>query len=407
MSWMTGAAIIPAHHMACPRAHYRKIRPYHNPADSPGPEQERQAQARDRVKCGTRDRVKCGARCRAQHSSDHENSIHRQQERHKNPAWPEAVYRADNRAQCLARRLRRFFQAQCTAGLHRCKMTTRRNAAMIRAIAALSVPVCAARAGAILARAMLAVACLLPAISLAASETVPAGPNAGSAGEEPVLHIGTTGDHLPFSLLSGDGQFYGFAIDVVSALCAQMNRQCLFQLAGADSLADELRRGDHDMGLFFAPPGEDERVGLSFTNPYYSHYIAFVAPQGNFIDIDLLKNYRTGYQKGSRAERWVLKNYGPLARARSYDSLDGALANLFAGQREVIVMELVPALEWLSRYPGFSQATTAILDEPAQGVALREADAGLRAALNEAILAIRQNGVYRDITRRYFGQDIF
>ena len=95
------------------------------------------------------------------------------------------------------------------------------------------------------------------------------------------------------------------------------------------------------------------------------------------------------------------------ASIKLYDTQTAAYADLQAGRLDAMVSDIYPAMDWLTSVSGFQLAGEKIDINDQIGIGIRQNEAGLKAAFNAAIDAIRTNGVYAEINAKYFSADIY
>lgn len=99
-----------------------------------------------------------------------------------------------------------------------------------------------------------------------------------------VLRIGTEGAYAPFNYTNADGTLGGFDIDIANAICADMKVTCEIMAQDWDGIIPGLKAGKYDaiVAAMSVTPEREQQV--SFTNPYFSNTLVFLAKQDSPFD---------------------------------------------------------------------------------------------------------------------------
>jgi arginine/ornithine transport system substrate-binding protein len=126
-----------------------------------------------------------------------------------------------------------------------------------------------------------------------------------------------------------------------------------------------------------------------------------------------LKGRKIGVQRATINDRFATDTFKESEIVR-YAKQDEIYLDLAAGRLDATLVDAVAADTGFLKTPqgkGFGFAGPAYVD-PAYfgsgvGVAVRKTDAALQQRFNEAIAAIRANGVYTQLQSKYFDFDIY
>lgn len=222
------------------------------------------------------------------------------------------------------------------------------------------------------------------------------------------LRIGTEGAYPPFNNLAANGELEGFDIDIARALCDEMKAQCEFVTQDWDGIIPALQASRFDAIVASMSITEERQQQVDFTNPYYVNSLAFVAPKDSDLDPSAIGGKAIGVQEGTIAAAFVEKTY-PDAELKAYPSQLEAFADLGNGRVDAVLADFGVQYGWVNSPEGacceFKGDT--VSNDDKIGIAVRKGDTELRDRLNTAIAAIRQNGKYAEINKKYFPFDIF
>lgn len=229
------------------------------------------------------------------------------------------------------------------------------------------------------------------------------------------IRIGVEGAYPPFSSLAVDGTLVGFDIDIAKALCAELKAECQLVQSPFDGMIPALQARKFDAIVASMSITEERRKAVDFTVRYYNTPNRFVARKGSGLAVTPagLKGKRIGVQRATIHDRYVTDLYKTSQVVR-YTKQDEAFLDLASGRIDATLVDQVAASHgFLKTSAGKDfEFVGPALEDPkyfgyGSGIAVRKADADLRAKLDAAIGAIRANGVYKRIQDKYFDFDIY
>ncbi|GHA09364.1 ABC transporter substrate-binding protein [Oceanisphaera arctica] len=250
-------------------------------------------------------------------------------------------------------------------------------------------------------------------IALAAATMMTTG--AVTAKEWKQVRIAVEGAYPPYSWTTTEGELKGFDIDMANALCEEMQVKCTMVTQEWDGMIPSLLARKFDAIVASMSITEERKLKVDFTDKYYQISSRFVAKQGTEFSFDKagLKGKSVGVQGSSTHEKYVADNFEGVDVKR-YGSPENAFLDLISGRVD-LVFNNIPAIEsgLLEKENGGDFAFTGPLITDKEwfgegvGIAVRKQDDALREKFNDAIKAIRSNGVYQQIQDKYFEFDIY
>jgi lysine-arginine-ornithine-binding protein len=236
----------------------------------------------------------------------------------------------------------------------------------------------------------------------------------GAAKADDVIRFATEGAYPPFNERAADGSLVGFEIDLGMAMCAKINRKCEFVAQDWDGMIPGLLVKKYD-GIFASMAITDERKKqIDFTDKYYQTGGAFVAAEGAKVDL-------TGSDLGGKtigtipgtAQCYLEKKY-PNATVKVYPKADALYLDLTSGRLDAIFLDsngVDFGFLKTDAGKGYGFVSDVILDQECFGVGVgigvRKEDTELKEQLNKAIAAVRADGTYQAIEKKYFSHDIY
>jgi polar amino acid transport system substrate-binding protein len=255
---------------------------------------------------------------------------------------------------------------------------------------------------------------IIKVFALAASVAVAA--VAGAAAQDmKKIRIGTEGAYPPFNFLDSAGELKGFDIDIAKALCEEMKADCEFVTQDWDGIIPALQANKFDAIIASMSINEERKKSVDFTNKYYDTPPAIVVPKDSEIsgvEPEDLEGLAIGAQSSTTHSTWAEKVLTE-SDVKLYPSADEYKLDLANGRLDAAVDDIVVLSDWLATPDGACCKLVGPVKRieeihgPGAGIAVRKGDDELREAFNEAIVAIRANGKYEEINKKYFDFSVY
>lgn len=234
------------------------------------------------------------------------------------------------------------------------------------------------------------------------------------------LRVAVELEYEPFTYKTPDGQPTGFDVDIAKAICAEIQRNCVFVEQAWDGMIPGLLARKYDVIISSMSITEERQRVIDFSDKYYNTPSRIVMREGTTIGDDFagIQGKRIGVLRGSTQERFARGELASLgATIVDYQSQAQVYLDLAAGRVDGTVADAVEVDGgFLSKPEGAGFAFTGpVLDDPkwnryfgiGVGVAMRKGQDELKAQVNQAIATIRANGVYQQINAKYFDFDVY
>lgn len=238
---------------------------------------------------------------------------------------------------------------------------------------------------------------------------------AGVMGAQPIelapvtqasLIIGVDRQTPPFSMQGGQGELYGFDIDLMNSLCKLIERTCQFRVMKWIELMPAIESNQIDLAVSSITITPDRAKQLTFSIPYAVSYSRLLANRDTQevspFALSSLSNKRIAVQGGTiyadQASRMGVNNVVIKIYANDPLSLE-ALANK---EVDYVLLDNPTALYWAAN----SDDKFKVIGEPFSygfgiGIAISAKDLNLLPELNKALLFYQNSDEYRQNYRRY------
>lgn len=255
-----------------------------------------------------------------------------------------------------------------------------------------------------------------PVAAPAAPAAAPAAAAPTPPAELPELKVAIDPTYEPFTFKTADGKPTGFDVDIAEALCNEIKRKCVYVEQVWDSMIPGLQAKKYDAIISSMSITEERLQAVDFTDKYYNTPSRIVVKTGTpFTDLKSLKGKKIGVLKGSTQEKYAMGELKPAGvSVVPYEAQDQVYLDIKSGRLDGTVADQVEVTGgFLSKPEGAAYGFVGpVLNEPKYygtgvGVALRKGETALKDELNAAIKAIRANGVYETVSKKYFSFDVY
>lgn len=223
----------------------------------------------------------------------------------------------------------------------------------------------------------------------------------GSLAAKPLV-IGTSSSYEPYEFINKNNELDGFDIDVMKALCSQMNAECKFNDQGFDNLIPSLQARRIDAIIAGMEVTSDREKQVLFSDIYYQSSTDFITLNADVDSIEKLQHKKVGIQIGTTSQQYLSATY-PDIQPVSYDYYTNALLDLQNGRIEAIFIDSTASIPLLKNEPNLKKINDPKYPPMHLGIAVRKNNTKLQTQFNDALKAIKENGVYQQIQEKWFG----
>lgn len=225
------------------------------------------------------------------------------------------------------------------------------------------------------------------------------------------LRVGVEGNYPPFSQLGADGTLSGFDVDIANAVCAELKVTCQLVQQEFDGMIPALNARKFDAIVASLTITEERLKAVNFSDSYYDVPSRFVAKQGAFANFEpaTLKGKTIVVLRNSPRAKFIVDRYKDSTVLQVAKETE-VYMELAAGRGDIGFGSSVVSSEAFLKKPegrGYAAVGEPVrLDGAGVGIAVRKADTELKDRINAALKAIRANGTYDTMQKKYFDFDI-
>jgi len=237
-----------------------------------------------------------------------------------------------------------------------------------------------------------------------------------AASAEPVKVGFSPEAYPPFYSADASGNWTGWEVEIVHAICAEAKFECELTPIPWDGLIPALTTKKIDAIMNSMSITEERKKTIDFSDKYYNTPTAIVGPKSETFGAtpEDLKGKIIGVQVSTTHSAYAKKHFTEAAEIKEYQTQDEANQDLAAGRIDATQADSIALDAFLKSEQGAAccdlkghVAEDLEILGPGVGAGVRKEDTELKEKINAAIKAIRENGKYDEITKKYFDFDIF
>jgi polar amino acid transport system substrate-binding protein len=221
----------------------------------------------------------------------------------------------------------------------------------------------------------------------------------------------------PFYAQDASGNWGGWEVEIINAMCAEAKLECVLTPIPWDGLIPALTTKKIDAIMNSMSITAERMKTIDFSDKYYNTPTAIIGAKDQKFDAtpEGLKGKILGVQVSTTHSAYAKKHFAATAaEIKEYQTQDEANQDLAAGRIDATQADAIALDAFLDSDAGKAccdmKGNVAPDDEvlgPGVGAGLRKEDTALKDKINAAIKAIRANGKYAEITKKYFDFDVY
>jgi polar amino acid transport system substrate-binding protein len=220
------------------------------------------------------------------------------------------------------------------------------------------------------------------------------------------VRIGTEGAYEPWNYIDADGNLAGLDIDVMNELCERATLECTFIQTAWDTMIPNLNAGNFDVIAAGMSITDERREAIDFTADYSPpEPSSWMMVASASVDLSNISGLRIGTQAGTIQAGYAEENLASGNTLLSFDTAPAALADLMAGNIDLILADSSYVDEAVANSGGALKTEgEGIVIGNGVGAGLRKADTELKEQLDTALAAAKADGTIDALIAKHFPQ---
>ncbi len=258
-------------------------------------------------------------------------------------------------------------------------------------------------------------ACSSDGAKASATTTTPTTPANSTANVEPVevttveagkLHMSTNAQFPPYEMIADDGSFEGIDIEIAEKIAESLGLELVVDNMEFDAALLAAQNGQSDIVMAGVTITDERKEVMDFTTTYASGVQKIIVRNDSTItSVDNLdKAEKIGTQRGTTGYLYCVSDYGE-DRVTSFNNGALAIQALMNNQVDAVVIDNMPAREFIKANPGLKILETAYADED-YAIGLQKGNEALLKAINGVLAQLKADGTLQSIIDKYITSEI-
>lgn len=221
------------------------------------------------------------------------------------------------------------------------------------------------------------------------------------------LTVLTNSGYPPYEEIDGQGNLFGFDIDVINAAAEIAGYEIEIKDVDFDSIVPSIQTGKADVGIAGMTPSKKRMESVDFSDVYYSgedsqNYLLFKDGSGINTQDDL-KGKTIGVQMGTVQYEAALHFEETInAKVDAKKDYASILAEMNKGNNDAAIVEKAVAVEFVKDNPEFKYFKLEGLAELEGNAMCFAKGSELTEEFNKAIKELQDNGELDKLIKKYF-----
>ncbi|MBE2987127.1 amino acid ABC transporter substrate-binding protein [Campylobacter sp. RM12920] len=220
------------------------------------------------------------------------------------------------------------------------------------------------------------------------------------------LTVATEGTYSPFSYYNEKHKLVGYDVDIARAIADELGLKINFVTAPWDAILAAFDAGKADTVLNQVSITDERKKKYDYTEPYTVAYAALVVRADNeeIKGFDDLKGKKSAHSATSNWAK-MASRYG--AQIVTVDGFSKGVELVITKRADATINDNVTYFDYMKQRPKAPLKIIANSSEPIYTAAIVKKDnTELLNQMDEALKSLRKKGVLKEISIRYFGEDV-
>lgn len=230
---------------------------------------------------------------------------------------------------------------------------------------------------------------------------------AGAQAQNRELVVASSATYTPFAFENKDKQIVGFDIDVVNAIAKQQNLKLRIVNTPFTSIFASLNNGDVDFVISGVTINEKRKQSFDFSAPYFDARQLIAVPKNSTVkSLKDLADKKVSVVSGSTADDVMSREVGKTSpNIRRFESTPLIMSELASGGVDAAIGDNGVIAYRVSQIPSLKTVEDPNFPKEHFGIVVRKGDKALLDKINAGLAAIRADGTYGVIYKKWFNHD--
>ena len=224
--------------------------------------------------------------------------------------------------------------------------------------------------------------------------------------EKGKIAMAMSGQYPPFNFVDDKNNLTGFDVEIGQEIAKRIGVTGVPMTTAWDGIIAGLLANKYELICGSMAITEVRLKSIDFSDPYYrSGAQLFVKKDSSIKSIAEMKGKKLGVTLGTTYEQWVRKNVVDVD-IRTYKGVPDMVLEVANGRIDGFISDKIVGALAIKNKGVPIQLAGDLLYEEKMGIALRQGNGPLKAAINTALTAMKADGMYKDISMKWLGIDV-
>ncbi len=225
--------------------------------------------------------------------------------------------------------------------------------------------------------------------------------------QDRVLTVASSATYAPFAFENKDKQIVGFDIDIIQAIAKKQSLQIKIVNTPWSGIFAALNNGDVDLVISGVTINDKRRQSYDFTEPYFAAQQLIAVPKASTVtSLKDLAGKKIAVVNASTADDVASREFGKTSpNIRRFESTPLIISELAGGGVDAAIGDNGVIAYRVSQTPALKTVEDPAFPVEGFGIVVKKGDKALQSKLNAGLAAVRADGSYNQIYKKWFGKD--
>jgi len=221
------------------------------------------------------------------------------------------------------------------------------------------------------------------------------------------LTVASSATYAPFAFENKDKQIVGFDIDIINAIAKHQNLKIKVVNTPWSGIFAALNNGDVDLVISGVTINDKRRQSYDFSAPYFAaHQLIAVAKGSTVASLKDLAGKKIAVVNASTADDVASREFGKTsANIRRFESTPLIISELAGGGVDAAIGDNGVIAYRVSQNAALKTVEDPSFPEEGFGIVVKKGDKALQDKLNAGLAAVRADGSYGEIYKKWFAKE--
>ena len=232
-------------------------------------------------------------------------------------------------------------------------------------------------------------------------------PPAAQAQSERTLTVASSATYAPFAFENSAKEVVGFDIDIINAIAQKQGLKLNIVNTPFTSIFASLNNGDVDLVISGVTITEKRKQSFDFSAPYFEARQLIAVPENSTVkSLQDIKGKKVAVVSASTADDVDSKLLGKASGdIRRFESTPLIISELASGGVDVAIGDNGVIAYRVAQTQGLKTVDDPDFPQEFFGIVFRQGDDALRQEIDAGLAALRADGTYNTLYKKWFNQD--